>query len=110
MMILVNEITANEAAIDTGEISPTTVAEVFRGLILLLAPFAPFFAAEMWGQVGGEGVVFRTAWPVVNVELVRGGEIVIPGQGSGELVSGVKVPAGRDWAWMKCAALSGVKE
>ena len=63
IMILVNEVTANEAAIDAGEVSPAVIAEVFRGLILLLAPFAPFFAAEMWEQIGGDGVVFRTAWP-----------------------------------------------
>ena len=66
IMILVNEITANEAAMDAGEISPAAIAEVFRGLILLLAPFAPFFAAEMWEELVGEGVVFRTQWPLVN--------------------------------------------
>src|ERR1700733_9372147 len=55
IMILVNEITANEAAMDAGEISPDVVAEVFRSLILLLAPFAPFFAAEMWEGLGGGG-------------------------------------------------------
>ncbi len=53
-MILVNEITAHEAAMDAGEISPSAIAEVLRGLILLLAPFAPFFTAEMWEELGGE--------------------------------------------------------
>src|SRR5260370_30902105 len=109
MMILVNEITANEAAIDTGEISPTTVAEVFRGVILLLVAFAPLFAAEMWEQVGGEGVVFRTAWPVVNEELAREEEIEIPVQVNGKLVNVVKVPAGSDEAAVKAAALADMK-
>ena len=109
IMILVNEITANEAAIDAGEVSPAVVAEVFRGLILLLAPFAPFFAAEMWEQIGGEGVVFRMAWPVANAELAQEDEIEIPVQVNGKLVSVVKVPAGSDEATVKAAALADEK-
>jgi leucyl-tRNA synthetase len=109
IMILVNEITANEAAMDAGEISPDVVAEVFRSLILLLAPFAPFFAAEMWEELGGEGVVFRTQWPVVNEELAREEEIEIPVQVNGKLVTVVKVPAGSDEAAVKAAALADEK-
>jgi leucyl-tRNA synthetase len=109
IMILVNEITANEAAMDAGEVAPTVIAEVFRGLILLLAPFAPFFAAEMWEQIGGEGVVFRTAWPVANEELAREDEIEIPVQVNGKLVNVVKVPADSDEAAVKAAALADAK-
>jgi leucyl-tRNA synthetase len=109
IMILVNEITANEAAMDAGEISPAAIAEVFRGLILLLAPFAPFFVAEMWEQIGGEGVVFRTQWPVVNEELVQEDEVEIPVQVNGKLVTVVKVPAGSDEAVVKAAALADAK-
>jgi leucyl-tRNA synthetase len=109
IMILVNEIMANEAAMDAGGISPATVAEVFRGLILMLAPFAPFFAAEMWEQIGGEGVVFRTAWPVVNEELAREDEVEIPVQVNGKLVNVVKAPAGSDEDTVKAAALADEK-
>ena len=109
IMILVNEITANETAMDAGKISPLVVAEVFRGLILLLAPFAPFIAAEMWEQLGGEGVVFRTAWPEVNEELAREDEIEIPVQVNGKLVTVVKVPAGSDEAAVKAAATTDAK-
>ena len=109
IMILVNEILAHEAAMDAGEVAPETIAEVFRGLILLLAPFAPFFAAEMWEQIGGKGVVFRTQWPMANAELVREDEVEIPVQVNGKLVNVVKVPAGSDEAAMKAAALADEK-
>ncbi|MGF7181073.1 leucine--tRNA ligase [Tunturiibacter psychrotolerans] len=109
IMILVNEITANEAAMDAGEFSPGAVAEVFRSLILLLAPFAPFFAAEMWEELGGEGVVFRTQWPLVNEELAREDEAEIPVQVNGKLVTVVKVPADSDEAAVKAAALADPK-
>jgi leucyl-tRNA synthetase len=109
IMILVNEILDHEAAMDAGEISAATVAEVFRGLILLLAPFAPFFAAEMWEQIGGDGVVFRAAWPVVNEELAREEEVEIPVQVNGRLVNVVKVPADSDDAAVKAVALADEK-
>src|SRR5580698_9666205 len=109
IMILVNEITANESAIEAGEVSPVVVAEVLGGLILLLAPFAPFFAAEMWEQLGGEGVVFRTAWPVANDDLAREDEVEIPVQVNGKLVNVVKVPAGSDEATVKAAAMADEK-
>jgi leucyl-tRNA synthetase len=85
------------------------VAEVFRNLVLMLSPFAPFFAAEMWKQIGGEGVVFRTMWPIANEELAREDEIEIPVQVNGKLVNVVSVPAGSDEAVVKAAATADGK-
>jgi leucyl-tRNA synthetase len=109
IMSLINEIVAAEAAMDAGEVSPAAVGEIFRNLILMLAPFAPFFAAEMWEEIGGDGVVFRTAWPVANEELAREDEIEIPVQVNGKLVNVVKVPAGSDEETVKSAALADEK-
>jgi leucyl-tRNA synthetase len=109
IMSLINEIVAAEAAIDAEEVTPGAVAEIFRNLILMLAPFAPFFAAEMWEEIGGDGIVFRTAWPVANEELAREDEIEIPVQVNGKLVNVVKVPAGSDEETVKAAALADEK-
>lgn len=109
IMSLVNEIVAAEAAIDAEQASPAAVAEIMRNLILLLAPFAPFFAAEMWEQIGEEGVVFRTPWPVADEELAREDEIEIPVQVNGKLVNVVKVPADSDQDGIKAAALADEK-
>jgi leucyl-tRNA synthetase len=105
IMILVNEIAAKEAAMDSGEISKETIAAVFSGLVLLIAPFAPFLSAELWKQLGYEGAVFRSAWPVADEELAREEEIEIPVQMNGKLVTVVKVPAGSDEPTVKAAAL-----
>jgi leucyl-tRNA synthetase len=63
----------------------------------------------MWEQIGGKGVVFRTAWPKVNEELAREDEIEIPVQVNGKLVNVIKVPAGSDEATVKAAALADAK-
>jgi len=98
-----------EGAIDAGHVSPAAVAEIFRNLVLLLAPFAPFFAAEMWEQMGGRGVVFRAAWPEADAELAKEDEVEIPVQVNGKLVNVVKVAAGSDDETVKAAALADEK-
>ncbi len=109
VMILVNEIAASEAAMDAGEVSAAGIAEVFRGLTLLLAPFAPFLAAELWEAMGGVGSVFRAAWPEADAELAREAEAEIPVQVNGKLAAVVTVPADSDEAAVKAAALADAK-
>jgi len=109
IMILVNEIQASEAAMDAGDISPATIAEVFRTLVLLLAPFAPFIGAELWEQMGGTGVLFRHPWPVADAELARESEIEIPVQMNGKLVVVLKIAADSDEEAMKAAAMGDEK-
>ena len=109
IMILVNEIAAAEPLMDAGKISSAAVAEVFRNLTLLLAPFAPFLAAELWEQLGGQGAVFRAAWPVADPELAREDEIEIPVQCNGKLVTVIKVSVGSDGETIKAAAQADAK-
>ncbi|NYF79673.1 leucine--tRNA ligase [Granulicella arctica] len=109
IMELVNDVQAAEPAMDSGEIPTATVAEVSRILVLMLAPFAPFFAAELWSQIGGEGVVFRTPWPVADAELAKDDVLEIPVQVNGKLVIVITVPVGSDEATVKAAALVDAK-
>jgi leucyl-tRNA synthetase len=109
IMILVNEIAAAEPLMDAGMISVAVIAEVFRNLTLMLAPFAPFLAAELWETIGGDGAVFRVAWTVADAELAREAETEIPVQMNGKLVTVIKVPAGSDEATIKGAALADAK-
>jgi leucyl-tRNA synthetase len=109
IMILVNEITAKEAAIDDGRVTAATVRELMRGLVQMIAPFAPFVAAELWERLGEGGVVFRTAWPEADAELARESEMQIPVQVNGKLVVVVKVAAESDQETVKAAALDDEK-
>jgi len=109
IMILVNEIAAAEAKMDDGAINVATVAEVFRTLVLLLEPFAPFVAAELWEQMGGTGVLFRQKWPEANAELARENQIEIPVQVNGKLVSVIKIATESDEEAIKAAAMADEK-
>jgi leucyl-tRNA synthetase len=109
IMELVNEIQDADAQLATGEIPAPVVRELLRTLVLLLAPFAPFLAAEMWEQLGEEGAILRAPWPRSNPELAREDEIQIPVQINGKLVTVVRVAAGTDSKTMEAEALANEK-
>jgi leucyl-tRNA synthetase len=109
IMILVNEFTAAESAIDAGQVAPSTVAELLRGLVQMLAPFAPYFSAELWEMTGNQGAIFRTPWPMADEALARESEIEIPVQINGKLVTVIKLPAESDQEAIKSVALADEK-
>ncbi len=104
IMILVNEIMGAEPAMDSGEIGSTTQRELFRSLTLMLAPFAPFLAQELWTELGHKGIVFRQTWPVADADLAREDEVEIPVQVNGKLVTIVRVAAASDVDSIKAIA------
>jgi leucyl-tRNA synthetase len=109
IMELVNEIQAADAQLAAGEVSAPVVRELLRTLVLLLAPLAPYLAAELWEELGEIGYVLRAAWPVSNPELAKEDELEIPVQINGKLVEVVRVPADADAKAIETAALAGEK-
>jgi leucyl-tRNA synthetase len=83
--------------------------ELLCTLVLLLAPFAPFLAAELWEELGGEGAVLRAPWPKSDPGLAKEDEIEIPVQINGKLVTVVRVAADADAKTMEAAALADPK-
>ncbi len=83
--------------------------ELLQTLVLLLAPFAPYLAAELWEELGGEGAVLRQPWPKSDPGLAKEDEVEIPVQINGKLVSVIRVPAGSDAKVIEAAALGGRK-
>jgi len=109
IMELVNEIQGADAQLAAGEVSAAVVHELLRALALLLAPFAPYLAAELWEELGEEGSILRAAWPVSDPGLAREDELEIPVQINGKLVTVVRVPADADSKAIEAAALADEK-
>jgi leucyl-tRNA synthetase len=85
------------------------LAEVQRDLILLLAPFAPYLAHELWETLGEHGNLLRTPWPKYESELAKEEEIEIPVQVNGKVRSRVRVPADADQALVEQHAFADEK-
>jgi leucyl-tRNA synthetase len=108
-MELVNEMQAADAQLAAGELPAPVMHELLHTLVLLLAPFAPYLAAELWLELGEEGAVLRAPWPRSSLELAKEDELEIPVQVNGKLVTVVRVAADADKAAMEAAALRDEK-
>ena len=109
IMELVNELQAADAQLAAGEVPAPVVRELLRTLVLLLAPFAPYLAAELWEELGEQGAVLRAPWPRSDPELAKEDELEIPVQINGKLVTVVRVAADADSKTIEAAALADEK-
>jgi leucyl-tRNA synthetase len=109
IMELVNEVQSSDAQLAAGEVPASVVRELLRSLVLLLAPLAPYLAAELWEELGEKGSVLRAPWPVSDPELAKEDELEIPVQINGKLVTLVRVAADSDTRAIEAAALADEK-
>ncbi|HYL13869.1 MAG TPA: leucine--tRNA ligase [Terriglobales bacterium] len=107
IMELVNELYAVEDKIDT--MAGPLLAEVQRDLVLLLAPFAPYLAHELWEMLGEGENLLRAPWPKYDPALAKEEEIEIPVQINGKLRSRIVVPADSDHTFVRERALADEK-
>jgi leucyl-tRNA synthetase len=89
IMKLVNDLYTAEA-----ELSAPVLVDVLDKLALLLGPFAPYLAQELWDELGGSGPVFRQEWPEYDAELAKEDEAQIVIQVNGKLRAHVWAPFG----------------
>ncbi len=106
IMELVNTLTAAEPAINGGEVPDVVLTEILRSLTLLLAPFAPYLAFELWEQIGEQDNLLRSPWPEFDEALAREEQIEIPVQINGKLRSVIRLDADADEDTVRDAALA----
>ena len=91
MMELVNELVGFEPHHDK-ETQVLTFA--VENLLLLLSPFTPHIAEELWSQLGHKKNASEMDWPVWDEELARDEEIELVIQINGKLRGKLLIPAG----------------
>jgi leucyl-tRNA synthetase len=99
----------NDVIDEEPRLSGTTLAEVLEKLTLLLGPFAPYLAQEIWEELGREGPVFRQAWPAFDAELAQEDLAEIVVQVNGKLRSHLHLPFGTAEDTLKARALEDPK-
>ena len=67
--------------------------ETLSTFAVLLAPFAPHMAEELWQQLGHEGTVFNAGWPTYDEAAMKDDEIEVAVQINGKTRAVVTVPA-----------------
>jgi leucyl-tRNA synthetase len=109
IMELVNVLYGAEEAIAQGKVPAPFLAEVQRTLVLLLAPFAPYLAHELWEMTGQQVSLLKASWPKYDAALAKEEEIEIPVQVNGKLRGRIVVPADADEAFVLERALADEK-
>jgi leucyl-tRNA synthetase len=99
MMELTNHLTKLDAR-------PRSVLERF---VLLLAPFAPHLAEELWRALGNSGTLAYEPWPSFDPNLLKADEIEVPVQVNGKLRARLSVPAGANEATLRETALADAR-
>lgn len=105
MMSLVNRLYQykDEAA----TIRPELAREGLEKLVLMLAPFAPHLAEELWHEaLGREGSVHQAAWPEVDPDALQREEVEVVVQVNGKLRDRMTVPVDADEASLRKLAVA----
>jgi leucyl-tRNA synthetase len=109
VMELVNAITAADAEIVSGAVPAQQTAFTMRALVLMLAPFAPYVAAELWQILGEKSQLLRESWPTFDADLAREEEVEVPVQINGKNRSRIVIPVGLPEAEVRERAISDEK-
>ncbi|MDX6443513.1 MAG: leucyl-tRNA synthetase [Blastocatellia bacterium] len=103
-----------EFKVEPAAASPTdvfVVGEAIEAMVVMLAPFSPHVAEEMWESLGHQGGLVQTpgVWPAADAELARKEELEIPVQVNGKLRSRVIVAPDITEADLRTLALADSK-
>jgi leucyl-tRNA synthetase len=93
IMEFVNQLYGAEDEISSGKFPRGLLADVQRRLVLLMAPFAPYLAAELWEVLGETESILRYPWPAYDPALAKEDEVTYAVQINGKLRSHVVMPA-----------------
>src|SRR5262249_4780678 len=77
--------------------------------LLLLSPFAPHLAEELWHALGQPNTLAYEPWPTYDEKLLKADEVEIPVQINGKLRAKLTVAAGIDQKTLEKTALADEK-
>jgi leucyl-tRNA synthetase len=88
------------------EVRPRSVLEPFS---LILSPFAPHLAEELWQALGHKNTLAYEPWPNYDPALTKADEIEVPVQVNGKIRAKLTVPADVTDAALREAALQDAR-
>jgi leucyl-tRNA synthetase len=105
-MELVN---ASYDLLGSGKEDSQALKEAATNIVLLLSPFVPHIAEEMWAMLGNKDSILKAKWPSYDKSVIIEQVVTIPIQVNGKLRSRVEVPADIEQDELKALVLSDEK-
>ena len=110
LMELVNEMYAfGDTVLKLSDMRPeaaSVLREAIEALVIMVSPFAPHTAEELWEITGHHESLAHATWPSFQEAVARADEIVVPVQVNGKLRSRLTVPAEMSEAELRERALA----
>ncbi len=82
------------------------LCEAIGALVIMLSPFAPHTAEELWQSLGHAGGLAAARWPSYDEAIAKAEEVVVPVQINGKVRARITVPAGMSDDALRDAALA----
>ena len=83
----------------------TAVRAEVEALVVMVAPFAPHLAEELWERLGHKSGIFDSSpWPAHDPEKAKGSDVTLAVQVNGKVRATVTLPIGADQATAETAA------
>ena len=92
--------------ISKATVNPFTKRKALKSLAVLMMPFTPHIAEEMWLTLGGQGLISQSSWPNVNQELLENEDITIAVQINGKRRTLITYPKSLEKKEIESLALS----
>jgi leucyl-tRNA synthetase len=108
LMELVNEIYHREAEVTAGP-ARAALREALETLVLLLSPFAPHVAEEMWMRLGRRFSIVDRPWPVADAEVAKEPAVELAVQLGGKVRGHITVSPDTVEEEIKRLALENIK-
>jgi leucyl-tRNA synthetase len=89
----------------TGGVGAESWRAAVRDLLLMMAPFTPHIAEELWAQQGHPYSIHQQQWPVYDAAKAAEDEVTLVVQVNGKVRERILVPAGIDQARAEQLAL-----
>jgi leucyl-tRNA synthetase len=87
----------------------TVWKEALQTLVILLSPFAPHIAEELWKRLGNSSSILKSAWPVYGEGIIKAERMTLVIQVNGKLRGKMDVPADLQEEAIKQQALTDPK-
>ncbi len=94
VMELVNALYAYKERANGSTRNPVVIRKGVESLVIMLAPFIPHAAEELWQVLGGNGSVHGQKWPEYDPEALIKDEIEIVIQINGKVRDKIVIPSG----------------
>ncbi|MGB4703736.1 MAG: leucine--tRNA ligase [Candidatus Saccharicenans sp.] len=106
LMELVNLIKKEKDRLRTSHQGRQLLRQALEALNLMVSPFAPHVAEELWERTGHQTLVAETPWPVYDPELAKEEMVTIVVQVNGKVRDKFEAPLDADEEELKQKALS----